>query len=46
MAFTTGGPFRGYGDLPFHSQNTLVAGSSDACCSRRSRRLTLQPFEL
>src|SRR5699024_5552520 len=26
--------------------NSLVVGSSDSCCSRRSRRLTLQPFEL
>src|SRR5699024_5331720 len=31
---------------PPHSQKPLVVGSSDTCCSRRSRRLTLQPFRL
>src|SRR5699024_9670126 len=30
---------------PPRSPKPLTVGSQDSCCSRRSRRLTLQPFE-
>jgi len=46
MAFTSGGRFPRARPQPPHSQNSLVAGSSDTCCSRRSRRLTLHPFRV
>src|SRR5699024_8072603 len=34
------------GDFSRWSSKPLTVGSQDSCCSRRSRRLTLQPFEL
>jgi len=46
MAFTAGGRFPRARLEPPHSHKTLVAGSQDSYCSRRSRRLTLQPFKL
>jgi len=43
MAFTAGGRFPRARLEPPRSPKPLTAGSQDSCCSRRSRRLTLQP---
>src|SRR5699024_3212939 len=46
MTFTAGGRFPRARLEPPRSPKPLTVGSQDSCCSRRSRRLTLQPFEL
>ena len=45
MASTSGGRFPRARLEPPRSPKPLTVGSQDSCCSRRSRRLTLQPFE-